>query len=60
MKKIVIAVACIVLAGCGGVGHLEASLTGYSESCVDGVAYLQFASGVTVKYNRDGTVVTCN
>ena len=61
MKKVMmVAVACVILAGCGGVGQLEASLTGYSESCVDGVAYLQFASGVTVKYNPDGTVATCN
>ena len=36
-----------------------AALTGSAKSCIDGVEYLQFASGVTVKYNRDGSISTC-
>jgi hypothetical protein len=55
---IAIVLACL-LAGCGKAGRLEAKLTGYSERCIDGVVYLQFTSGATVKYNTDGTVTTC-
>jgi len=60
MKKLIaLVIVCMMLVGCGKVGRIEAALTGWSESCVDGVTYLQFTSGVTVKYNRDGTVATC-
>jgi len=59
MKKIIFVVMAIMLTGCGQVGRIEANWTGYSEQCVDGVTYLQFASGATVKYHPDGTVWTC-
>lgn len=50
----------ISLSGCGWFDRkVTANLTGYSTSCVDGVRYLQFASGVTVQYDRDGRVRTC-
>ena len=45
--------------GCGSISRTTASLTGYSKSCVDGVSYLQFPSGVTVQYDREGKVVRC-
>ena len=49
-----------LLSGCGWFDRkVTANLTGYSTSCVDGVRYLQFASGVTVQYDRDGRVRTC-
>jgi hypothetical protein len=49
-----------VLAGCGWFDRkVTANLTGYSTACVDGVRYLQFPSGVTVQYDRDGRVRTC-
>lgn len=50
----------IILSGCGAVSHGMAGLTGYSKVCVDGVSYLQFASGVTVQYDRLGNVAECN
>lgn len=59
MKTIAIIVMAIALTGCGQIGRFEANWTGYSEQCVDGVTYLQFASGATVKYRPDGTVWTC-
>lgn len=59
MKKILILVAALSLAGCGGFARVDANYTGSSEICVDGVKYLQFVSGASVKYNPDGTVVTC-
>lgn len=49
----------LALSGCGAWDRTVASVTGMAESCHDGVQYLQFASGVTVKYNPDGTVVKC-
>lgn len=36
-----------------------ANYTGYSDYCIDGVEYLQFVSGATVKYKPDGTIATC-
>jgi len=56
---IIILVALLGLAGCGEMSRGVAKFTGYSEECVDGVLYLQFTSGATVKYNRDGTIATC-
>ena len=53
-------IVSFVLAGCGNVSRGVAKLTGYSEHCVDGVTYLQFPSGATVKYNPDGSIATCN
>jgi hypothetical protein len=56
---LVVLLAC-ALAGCGWFDRkVTANITGYSTSCVDGVRYLQFASGVTVQYDRDGKVKTC-
>lgn len=52
-------VVCAALAGCGQIGRIEAQWMGYSRSCVDGVSYLQFASGVTVEYTREGKVKPC-
>ena len=33
--------------------------TGYSEICIDGVKYIQFISGASVKYNLDGSIHLC-
>lgn len=57
--KIIIGILALTLAGCGQVNRVTAGVTGSSESCIDGVKYIQFPSGVTVKYTRDGKVVTC-
>lgn len=60
MRKIVFVLPlCIALSACGQVERTTAKWTGYSEICVDGVEYIQFTSGASVKYNSDGTVVTC-
>lgn len=45
--------------GCGKFERFTATWTGYSELCVDGVKYIQFTSGASVKYNQNGTIVTC-
>jgi hypothetical protein len=50
----------LLTAGCGRLDRSIAGWTGQgAETCVDGVVYLQFTSGVTVKYRPDGTIATC-
>ena len=62
--KRVLFVALIVgllsLQGCGWFDRkLAAATGGATQTCVDGVLYLQFTSGATVAYNKDGTIKTC-
>lgn len=52
-------VVVLMLSGCGKFDRGVAKWTGSAEVCVDGVRYLQFTSGASVKYNRDGTIATC-
>ena len=43
-----------------GSGHRKvAEYTGYSTICVEGVEYIQFVSGASVKYMPDGKVKVC-
>jgi hypothetical protein len=58
MKFIAIAL-CILLVSCGNFDRHVANITGSSESCIDGVKYIQFPSGASVKYTRDGRIATC-
>ena len=52
--------ATALLAGCGWFERkVTANVTGHAVTCIDGVRYLQFPSGVTVQYERDGRVKTC-
>jgi hypothetical protein len=37
-----------------------ANYTGYSTICIDGVEYIQFSSGASVKYNKEGKVELCH
>jgi len=60
MRWVLILLALLLLTGCGAIGRAWASLTGDYESCVDGVRYLQFPSGVTVKYLPNGKIATCD
>lgn len=59
MKIISLLFVAVLLSGCGAFDRMGAGLTGYTTNCVDGVKYLQFPSGVTVKYNQNGTIATC-
>jgi hypothetical protein len=48
------------IAGCGWFERkVTANITGHAVTCVEGVAYLQFPSGVTVQYDRSGRIKTC-
>lgn len=54
----VVLLVSVMFVSCGNLNKMAASVRGYSEVVVDGVIYLQFPSGVTVKYNKDGSIVT--
>ena len=56
---ILILCAAVLLTGCGWFDRVAATATGYARVCVDGVEYLQFTSGATVAYTRDGKVKAC-
>lgn len=59
MRILLVVALSILLTGCGAASRTSAVWTGYSENCVDGVTYLQFASGATVKVDRNGKPVSC-
>ena len=58
-KSTLILLIASMLTGCGWVDRLTATATGHAAVCVDGVEYLQFSSGATVAYTRDGKIKTC-
>lgn len=60
MKKLTALLLVAALSGCGYIDRkVVANITGYSQTCVAGVSYLQFPSGVTVQYTPDGRVRAC-
>jgi len=60
MKAILLAILALSLSGCGKLDRMFVAITGdASETCHDGVTYLQFTSGASVKYNADGTIAKC-
>lgn len=60
MKTLIAITLSLMLTGCGWFDRtVVANVTGYGKVCVDGVTYLQFASGVTPKYTIDGKLVAC-
>ena len=60
MKVLIGILLLLGLSGCGKVDRVMAAWTGdATETCQSGVIYLQFTSGVSVKYNKDGSIATC-
>lgn len=59
IRNVLVIAALLSLSACGSASRIGANLTGYTNECVDGVKYVQFPSGVTVKYGPDGKIVTC-
>jgi hypothetical protein len=60
IKMILIAALAATLTGCGWYERkVVANITGYSKTCVEGVTYLQFPSGVTPQLNVEGRPVAC-
>jgi hypothetical protein len=61
IKIITVLVASSMLSGCGYIDRLFAKVSGGpAEVCHDQVVYLQFTSGVSVKYNTDGSIALCH
>ncbi len=65
MHRTPLAIATVVivaslLSGCGWFDRVTAIATGWSRICIDGVSYIQFASGASVEYTRDCKVKTCD
>lgn len=59
MKTTLMLLIVIGLSGCGAWDRGVAQVTGIAHTCVDGVMYLQFASGASVAYSPDGKIRTC-
>lgn len=61
MKALIVSVVVsLLVSGCGWIESFGAAVSGGGyETCVDGVLYLQFTSGATVKYLPDGKIATC-
>lgn len=60
MKYLLVILSIVLLSGCGKFERAVASVSGGGYiTCVDGVEYVQFTSGATVKYKKDGTISTC-
>ena len=59
MRKALVVLLGLTLCGCGGLKRTGAILSGWTKTCVEGVSYLQFPSGVTVQYDRSGKIVAC-
>jgi len=59
MKTTIFILALMTLTGCGKFDRGVASLTGHAATCIEGVTYYQFTSGVTVAYNTKGQIKTC-
>lgn len=59
IKTVSILSAILTLTGCGRLDRATASLTGFSQACIENVQYIQFSSGASVKYKPDGSIATC-
>lgn len=57
--KIIMLAMPLFLSGCGGCLRNTAMISGHATTCIDGVAYIQFPSGASVKYTRDGKPEVC-
>lgn len=60
MKKIAFIFFCLFAMGCGQINRSCAKWTGHSFECVRGIEYIQFPSGASVPWNKDGTIRTCD
>jgi len=59
-KYLTIATIVLLLTGCGAYSKAVAYLTDYSRYCINGVSYIQFTSGATVEYTKEGKIKTCD
>jgi hypothetical protein len=60
MKYILMIVAVFSLIGCDHGGDVNIKdHTGQNRFCIDGVSYVLINHGVSVMFNKDGTVKLC-
>ena len=60
MRVVAILLLCTGLSGCGWFERkVTANITGHAVSCIEGIRYLQFPSGVTVQVDANGKPRTC-
>ena len=59
--KYLLLMACLMIAGCGGIQRSLTHWTGdLTYKCArNGVEYVQSDSGLAAHYNPDGTLVKC-
>jgi hypothetical protein len=55
-----LAFLALALSGCGACSRTIAIYTGYDTVCVEGIKYIQFASGATHMVDTDGKPVRCD
>ena len=60
MRAAALALGLLMLSACGFVDRGAATFTGHAKTCIDGVTYLQFASGAAVQVDRAGKPVSCS
>ncbi|MBL8019260.1 MAG: hypothetical protein JNM27_06325 [Leptospirales bacterium] len=60
MRIFSIAVIALFCGACGLIDRKIAGYTGYSTICIDDVKYIQFTSGASVKYKKNGQIETCD
>jgi len=59
MKTLAIIPIFLFSTSCGQFAQIAGTVTGSYRICVDGVSYLQFTSGVSVEYTKDGKIKNC-
>jgi hypothetical protein len=57
--RLIFMTAMSVLSACSVGERINTAVTGHSTQCIDGVEYVQFASGASVAYTPDGKVKSC-
>lgn len=58
MRKIALLLPLLTL-NCGWCNRIGAHIVDYTKVCVDGVTYIQFASGATVQRDKNDKLVEC-
>ena len=59
--KYLLLLAVVFLAGCDNpnITGMPSLGPGFNQQCVNGVVYIVRGQGISVKFNRNGTVATC-
>ena len=58
--KLLLVVLMVFNCSCGKIDLFTAKIKGNTRTCIEGVEYIQFPSGVSVAYTEEGRIKTCN